>query len=120
MAVLGDLERALMDQLWDSGAALSAYELLERLPGGESRQLAPTTILTVLSRLEKKGLVVRERTARPHRYTAVAAREAHVAELMNEVLDAAPDRVAALARFIGSIPADEAEQLRRALGAPRT
>lgn len=115
MATLGGLERAVMDLLWDSDGALSAYDLLERMPSDGSRQLAPTTVLTVLSRLEKKGFVARERASRPHRYTAIAPREAHVADLMHEVLDAAPDRAAVLARFLGQIPADEAEVIRRAL-----
>ena len=82
----------------------------------ESRPLAVTTVLTVLSRLEKKGLVERERSSRPHRYRAVTSREDHTAELMLEVLGSAPDREAVLARFIGTVSAGEAETLRKLLG----
>lgn len=120
MATLGELERSVMDLLWDSGEALSAYDVLERLPSAEgARQLAPTTVLTVLSRLEKKGFVERERSSRPHRYSARAGRDAHVAELMHEVLGGAADRTAVLERFVGQVTADEAAMLRRLLdGAP--
>jgi predicted transcriptional regulator len=74
----------------------------------------PVPIL--LSRLEKKGLVERERGTRPHRYQAVSSREDHTAELMHEVLGSAPDREAVLARFIGSVTESEAETLRKLLG----
>jgi predicted transcriptional regulator len=80
------------------------------------RELATTTVLTVLSRLERKGLVSRERDGRAHRYRAVASREDHVAELMNDALDGVPDRGAVLARFIGFIPAAERARLRDLLG----
>jgi predicted transcriptional regulator len=70
----------------------------------------------VLSRLEKKGLVERERSIRPHRYRAVTSRADHTAELMLEVLGSAPDREAVLARFIGTVSEGEAATLRKLLG----
>jgi predicted transcriptional regulator len=116
MATLGELERSVMDVLWDSGESLTAYELLERLgDAGTGRQLAPTTVLTVLSRLEAKGFVQRERSVRPHRYGAISSREDHMAELMHEVLGGAGDRTAVLERFVGQVSPDEAALLRRLL-----
>lgn len=124
MATLGELERAVMDLLWEHQEAITANtlrDLLSQRPtadgtAAESRPLAVTTVLTVLSRLEKKGLVERERSSRPHRYAAVTTREDHTAELMMEVLGSAPDREAVLARFIGTVSAGEAETLRKLLG----
>jgi len=113
MATLGELERAVMEILWASDETLSAYDLQERLAG---RELAATTILTVLSRLEKKGFVARSRDARPHRYSAAASREEHMADLMHEVLGAASNRTAVLERFVGQVSPEEAETLRRLLG----
>jgi len=112
MATLGELERSIMELLWASPASLSAYDLVEKLP---ERKLAPTTVLTVLSRLEKKGFVARSRDARPHRYTAAASREEHMADLMHEVLGTASDRTAVLERFVGQVSPEEAETLRRLL-----
>ena len=106
---LGELERAVMESLWSAAAPVTAREVQEALG---DRRLATTTVLTVLGRLERKGLVTRERAGRAHRYTSVASREDHVATLMRDALDAAPDRGAALARFFGSIPADERAALR--------
>jgi predicted transcriptional regulator len=113
MATLGELERAIMEILWVSPESLSAYDLQERLVG---RELAATTILTVLSRLEKKGFVARSRDARPHRYAAAATREEHMADLMHEVLGTASNRTAVLERFVGQVSPEEAETLRRLLG----
>jgi predicted transcriptional regulator len=113
MATLGELERAIMDLLWQDDTALSAYDLQEALA---DRKLAPTTILTVLSRLEAKGFVTRDRRSRPHLYSAAASREDHMAELMHEVLGGASDRTAVLERFVGQVSRDEAETLRRLLG----
>lgn len=122
MATLGELERSVMDLLWQQPDPLTANELRDLLSQTQSspathvgKELAVTTVLTVLSRLEKKGLVERERQTRPHRYQAVTTREEHTAELMHEVLGSAPDRQAVLARFIGSVSADEAATLRQLL-----
>ncbi|WP_141276359.1 BlaI/MecI/CopY family transcriptional regulator [Pseudonocardia hydrocarbonoxydans] len=109
MPSLGELERAVMETLWAAAAPLTARGVQDALA---ARDLATTTVLTVLGRLERKGLVTREREGRAHRYRSVASREDHVAELMRDALDAAPDPGAVLARFLGSIPADERAALR--------
>lgn len=111
-----------MDVLWDTLESLPANDLRDRLltptnATARRKPLATTTILTVLSRLETKGFVARDRGTRPHRYRAVSTRAEHTAELMHEVLGSAPDRQAALARFIGDVTPQEADTLRRLLAA---
>jgi predicted transcriptional regulator len=69
----------------------------------------------VLDRLGRKGLVARERDGRAHRYRAAISRDAYVADLMLEALGQAPDRDAALTRFLGGVSVAEAEHLRRML-----
>ena len=110
---LGELERAVMETLWSTPAPVTARDVQDALA---DRDLATTTVLTVLGRLERKGLVTRTREGRAHRYRAVASREDHVAELMRDALDATPNRGAALARFLGTIPPDERAALRDLLG----
>lgn len=100
-----------MDHLWAQTQPQSANELCALLPASP----ATTTVLTVLSRLEAKGFVTRERSARPHLYSAVTSRAEHTASLMHEVLGSEPDRNAALARFVGRVSPQEAETLRRLL-----
>jgi predicted transcriptional regulator len=106
-----------MEQLWMSDTALTANEIRDRLaePGVPSRAPATTTVLTVLSRLERKGFVARARETRPHRYHALLTRAEHTAELMHEVLSSSSDRDAALARFVGTVSAGEANTLRKLL-----
>ena len=116
MAKLGELERSIMELLWATDDTLSAYDIQDRLAtADDARPLAATTVLTVLSRLENKGFVDRERTARPHRYRAAATREDHMAELMHEVLGGASNRTAVLERFVGQVTPEEAATLRRIL-----
>lgn len=113
MPNLGELERAVMERLWASDGPLTARAVQDGLT---ARDLATTTVLTVLGRLERKGLVARERDGRAHHYRAVGSREDHVAELMTDALDGAADRGAALARFVGSIAPEERARLRDLLG----
>jgi predicted transcriptional regulator len=91
---------------------MTARAVTDALTG---RELAVTTVLTVLSRLEGKGIVRRARDGRAHTYEAIAGREEHTADLMRQVLDTAGDRDDALARFVGSVSSGDIEALRRAL-----
>jgi predicted transcriptional regulator len=112
MARLGDLERAVMEVLWSAPEPCSATDVVAALPG---RELAVTTVLTVLDRLRRKQLVSRERAGRAFRYTPTASREDLVAETMVEALGGSDDRDAALVRFIESVSEDDAAILRKAL-----
>jgi predicted transcriptional regulator len=57
MAVPGELEHAVMSILWSRPDWLSVREVHERLAA--QRDLAYTTVMTVLDRLAKKGLATR-------------------------------------------------------------
>ena len=54
---LGDLERATMQAVWLMSGPVTARQVAEALA---DRALAYTTVLTVLTRLEKKGLLARD------------------------------------------------------------
>ena len=109
---LGDLERAIMDVLWETDTSLTVREVSARLT---ERNLAHTTVMTVLDRLAKKGFARRERDGRAWRYCPAATRETYVTELMLTALDQTGDRTAALTRFAQSVSGVEAEVLRDAL-----
>jgi predicted transcriptional regulator len=116
MVRLGDLERRVMDILWTAyGDELTGRDVAEELP-----RYAYTTVLTVLSRLERKGLVRHERSGAVHHYSCVASRESYVAALMHDALDVGADRGAALVRFAETVTPAEADVLRRALDGART
>ncbi len=112
MARLGDLERTVMQVLWDAGSPLTGREVASALSRPD---LAYTTVLTVLTRLENKGLVRRDSSSRAHSYSPVASREHHVSELLSQALGQADDRLAALQHFARTITPEEAAALRQAL-----
>jgi predicted transcriptional regulator len=118
MARLGNLERDVMDQIWAATAPVTVRDVHEAL--AVERDLAYTTVMTVLDRLAKKGVVHRVRDGRAYRYQAASGKDQLVADLMREALDAAGNRAsreAALVRFVDQASADEAKALREALAA---
>ncbi|GAA3217516.1 BlaI/MecI/CopY family transcriptional regulator [Dactylosporangium cerinum] len=118
MSGLGDLEREVMAQLWDAGEPLTVRQVHERLD--PARGLAYTTVMTVLDRLAKKGVVTQQKADRAYRYAATQTREEMTAALMFDALSAAPDgaaRDAALAHFVGRVGPDGAAALAAALKA---
>ena len=113
---LGDLEREVMDHLWDSADSQTVRQVHEALC--ERRELAYTTIMTVLQRLARQNLVEQIRDERAHRYVPTFGRDELVAGLMVDALAQAQgsgDRHAALVHFVERVGADEADALRRAL-----
>lgn len=115
-ALLGELERAVMERLWSASDPQTVRQVHAELSG---RHLAYTTIMTVLQRLAIKDLVVQYRDDRAYRYAPAQTREDLVAELMLDALrrgaDDSEDRAAAIVHFVELVGADEACVLRRAL-----
>ncbi|MDN5727448.1 MAG: BlaI/MecI/CopY family transcriptional regulator [Propionibacteriales bacterium] len=113
---LGELERAVLDRLWAADRPLSVRDVHTSLAG--ERDLAYTTVMTVLDRMAKKGLVQRERAAagRAWWYHATQTRDEMSAEVMDSAMgDRSEDRSAALLAFVDRVSADEADLLREAL-----
>jgi len=71
---LSDLQLELLRVLWDRGEATAA-EVHETLREAD-RALAPTTVATLLSRLEKRGFVTHESRGRTYVYRACVAEQA--------------------------------------------
>jgi predicted transcriptional regulator len=101
-----------MEVLWQTDSPLTVRQVSNGLT---QRNLAHTTVMTVLDRLAKKGFARRERDGRAWRYRPAATRETYVAELMLTALEQTGDRDAALARFAQSVSGAEAVVLREAL-----
>lgn len=104
-----------MAQLWASEAPLTVREVHDRL----DRELAYTTVMTVLGRLAAKGVVRQERDGKAYRYSAASTREQMTASLMIDALGDVSgdggDRTAALVAFVNQVGPDEAAALRAAL-----
>lgn len=106
-----------MEVLWareDAGSGAATARDVSRALAGD-RDLAHTTVMTVLDRLAKKGFLDRERDGRAWLYRPVESREGYIAELMLGALNETGDRDAALVHFVRSVSSDEIDVLRQAL-----
>lgn len=113
---LGSLEHAIMDLLWDSSEPQTVRQVHRALSA--RRQLAYSTVMTVLQRLAVKDLVIQVRDSRAFQYAPNHRREERVADLMIDALRDTPNRSgrqAALVHFIERVAAEDADTLRRAL-----
>lgn len=117
MLGLGELELKVMNVLWVAEEPLRVRDVLERLAG--DRQLAYTTVMTVLDHLHTKGWVRRTRSGRAYSYTPDRSREEAGAGLLREVLDSSGDAESVLLHFARSATDRESQLLRRALDRDR-
>ncbi len=92
--LLGDLEVSIMRQMWTREVA-TVRDILEVLRSG-GRQVAYTTVMTVMGRLNTKGLLARDLVGKTHVYRA-AMDEEHLLRA------AAARRVEALVEEFGDI-----------------
>jgi predicted transcriptional regulator len=88
--VLYDRELEVMEVLWDRGPSTVA-EVRDAL----ADEMAYTTVLTVLRRLEEKGYAGHEEEGRAHRYRARVqrqqARESAVERLLGRLFQGSPE-----------------------------
>jgi predicted transcriptional regulator len=117
----GELEQAVLSALWDvqeetgsSSSALTSQQILERL--GSEASLALTTVLTVLSRLADKGLVVKESAGgRALLFRAATSRSQHDAQLLLKVFEGSQNPILAFSQFAQSLSPDQLAQLRQSI-----
>ena len=107
----GELERAVLEVLWDDGGWLTPAEVGE----GLESELAYTTVVTVLRRLFDKGIVDRHADGRAHVYHPHRNREEQAAAAMAELLASARDPATALNHFVDTLGEDDRRQLSRSL-----
>ncbi|MEK7516785.1 MAG: BlaI/MecI/CopY family transcriptional regulator [Patescibacteria group bacterium] len=64
--LLGELEHEVMQVLWRSGESLTIRNVVDVLQ--RERNLAYTTVMTIMGRLTAKGLLIRDESRQPHAY----------------------------------------------------
>ncbi|CAN5196635.1 hypothetical protein BH18CHL2_BH18CHL2_09130 [soil metagenome] len=99
---LGPLEAEVMDRIWSRGLA-TVREIVDDL--GRKRALAYTTVMTIMSRLHEKGLLVRERDGKGYVYRPAFSREEHRARLSRDLVRGLVDEFGdvALAQFAAEL-----------------
>ncbi|MGI5162499.1 BlaI/MecI/CopY family transcriptional regulator [Microbispora sp. CA-102843] len=108
----GEREAEILDVLLRADTALTPGEVAERL-GGEPTY---STVVTILTRLYAKQLLVRHPRGRAYAYAPVTDEDGFAARRMRSVLEERPDRQAVLARFADGLSPSDADLLRRLLG----
>ncbi len=79
---LGDRELDIMAILWETGSG-TVTEVREKLPA----DLAYTTVLTILRKLETKGFLRREEEGKGHRYFPRIAQHAAQRSALGRMID---------------------------------
>ncbi|MFE3648732.1 MULTISPECIES: BlaI/MecI/CopY family transcriptional regulator [unclassified Streptomyces] len=110
----GELESGVLAALWGAEQPLTARQAMERLPG----DLAYTTVLTILTRLYDKGMLVRHRAGRGYAYAPARDEASHTAERMRTLLERGSDREAVLTRFVSELSQEDEQLLHRLLAGP--
>lgn len=113
MPRLGTLEAAVMEVLWSTDGSVTVREVLDKMPA--QRNLAYTTVMTVLSNLHRKGMVDREPSGRAYSYRPTLTREGAAAASLREVLAASDDPRSVLLHFAETASDEESTVLRDAL-----
>ncbi|MET9689979.1 BlaI/MecI/CopY family transcriptional regulator [Streptomyces sp. NPDC006514] len=110
----GELVADVLAVLWAAEQPLTPQQINAAL----DRDLARTTVTTVLTRLYEKGTVVRTREGRGFAYAAADDAAGLAAGRMRRELEREPQRDLVLKRFVSSLSGDDEEALRRLLLEP--
>lgn len=113
MPRFGELEAAIMDVVWRSEGQLLVRDVMEALRA--ERQMAFTTVQTVMENLHHKGWLERAKDGRAYRYWAPRPREDYTAQLLSEAFDTTSDRGAAFSRLLQRLEPHEVVELGQAL-----
>lgn len=113
---LGELERQVMDIVWDASGPVTTRAVLDSLDPAQG--LAYTTVATVLGNLVRKGMVSRASSQRVLTFTAQRPRSAYVAALMHDALATTENRETAFMHFVQESSAEDLLLLRRLLDQP--
>ncbi len=115
---LHQLETEVMEEIWHLGGEVNVRVVMNALNARAEKQRKYTTIMTIMSRLDTKGVLSRRREGKTDIYTAVMSREqylearaqAQVGALVDEYGDMA---LMHFAKQIASLDPKRREQLRR-------
>lgn len=114
----GELENQVLDVVWGAPGAVTPRQVHEQL--STTRELAYTTVMTILVRLCKKGLLEREPAGRAFAYRPRISREERAAARMSDALTSAGDPSLALTHFVDSLSPDQVDELRKVVRQARS
>ncbi len=109
--LLGTLELVIMEILWEAGDPLAVRDVLNRLT--PTRDLAYTTVMTVMTRLVDKGLLTRTRRGKAYLYAPALTREGFVRKRAREMVRTLLDNFGevAIAQFVAELDQADPDRL---------
>lgn len=108
---LHELESLVMEEIWRQGQS-TVREVLTALNQGE-KERAYTTVMTIMARLDTKGVLTRERQGKTDIYKPVMTREEYLDARAQAEVEALIDEFGdvALAHFAEQVDKLDAERL---------
>ncbi len=110
---MGQLEAEVMSILWNTDDWLTPRDVLARLESDPP--VVYSTVMTILRRLWKKGVVDRRTVGKAFAYHPMKGEGEQTAERMTGILEAAEDPEAALMHFLAGLDARRRRHLRELL-----
>jgi predicted transcriptional regulator len=119
--VFGDLEADIMEIIWSLGSA-SVRDVCRRI--NLDRPLAYTTIMTVMSRLAKKGVLLKEKVGPAYVYVPVDSKESFTRSAASRILqslfrDFTLDTMAQLVESVETVQPDAIRELEKVIDQKR-
>lgn len=115
---LHELESEVMEEVWALGGEVNVRTVMDALNAHAEKERKYTTVMTIMSRLDTKGILTRRREGKTDMYAAVLSRgeylearaQAQVGALVEEFGDVA---LVHFARQMAEVDPKRREQLRR-------
>lgn len=114
---LHELETEVMDEVWRLGSA-TVRDVLHALNERSDKQRAYTTVMTIMARLERKGVLEREKRGKGFVYTPRATRDEYLEARAHAEVDALVDEFGEIAlvhfaKAMAKLDPERSERLRR-------
>jgi predicted transcriptional regulator len=111
------LESEVMEEMWRQGEA-TVREVMDGLNRGRAKKRAYTTYMTILARLDRKGLLTRRREGKTDVYAPLLTRDEYMDARAGDEVETLVDEFGDIAlvhfaRQMGKLDRRRQEQLRR-------
>lgn len=110
--VLGDLEADIMETIWNRGT-VSVREVYEQLR--LQREIAYTTVMTIMGRLAEKQLLSKETQGNAYIYSPTLSKSEFSQRVVNDVLDGLLEDFAepAMSHLVDRLSAEDEQKIER-------
>lgn len=116
--VLGELESDVMEIIWQSKGPVFVRTVTQSLQ--KKRQIAYTTVMTIMNRLVDKGLLTRKQEGRAYLYKGAVSKDRFLTRISRQILrnlmaNFGESAIAHFAQEVEKLAPQKREQLRKIL-----